>query len=365
MKTFLTILLSSILAFLSVAQSSEDSTSLELMVGQMIMTGIGDESIMSKKNSLIQEIKDGKVGGVIYFEKNVNAESPKEELIKSIEMLQKAADVPLLVSIDEEGGRVNRLKPKYGFPKTAYAKYLGETNDLDSTRHYATNTASTLSALGFNVNFAPDVDVNINPDNPVIGKIGRSYSSDPNIVTVHASEVVRVHREYGVFTSLKHFPGHGSSQDDSHYGVADVTNYWQFSELMPYKNMLDSGMVDCVMTAHIVNKHLDPSGYPATLSPYIISNILRNVLGFDGVVFSDDMQMHAISRNFGFEESIKLAINAGVDVLVFANNVPGNERRTPSQIHGIIMEYIGKGEISEETIRESYVRIKNLKSKLP
>ena len=365
MKIQLVFLIINIVSFYSFGQTTKDPVSLDVMVGQMIMTGIGDESIMNKENFLIKEIKSGKAGGVIYFEKNVNPENPKKELIKSIKILQSIANIPLLVSIDEEGGLVNRLKPKYGFPKTAEAGYLGQINDKDSTRYYATNTASTLAELGFNVNFAPDVDVNINPENPVIGGKGRSYSGDPNIVAVHASEVVKVHREYGIFTALKHFPGHGSSQNDSHYGVADVTNYWQFSELMPYKNMLDSGMVDCVMTAHIVNKHLDPSGYPATLSPYVVSNILRNVLGFDGVVFSDDMQMHAISRNFGFEESIKLAINAGVDVLVFANNVPGNERRTPSQIHGIIMDYISKGEISEETIRESYNRIMKLKSQLP
>lgn len=278
--------------------------------------------------------------------------------------MQDAADVPLLVSIDEEGGRVNRLKPKYGFPKTAYADYLGELDNLDSTRYYAKNTASTLSMLGFNVNFAPDVDVKVNPDNPVIAKIGRSYSSDPMIVAKHASEVVKVHREYGVFTSLKHFPGHGSSQNDTHYGVADVTDYWQFSELLPYNEMLKTGFVDCIMTAHIVNRNLDPEGYPATLSPVIVKNILRDVLNYDGVVFTDDMQMHAISKNFGFEESIKLAINADVDMMVFANNVPGNERRTPAQIHAIIMDYISKGEIDEQTIRKSYERIMKLKSKL-
>lgn len=367
-KKLYAFLLCLIVSFLSFSQESDslglplDSVNLDEMIGQMIMTGIGDEPSLNQGSPLLEDIANGWVGGVIFFEKNVDEVQPTETLKQCINDLQAVAKIPLLVSIDEEGGRVNRLKPKYGFPKTAYADYLGELNDLDSTRYYANNTASTLATLGFNVNFAPDVDVNINPDNPVIAKIGRSYSADPKVVALHASEVVKVHRENGILTSLKHFPGHGSSHADSHYGVADVTNYWQFQELLPYKMMLDSGLVDCVMTAHIVNKHLDPEGFPATLSPYIISNILRSVLGFDGVVFSDDMQMHAISRNFGFEESIKLAINAGVDMLVFANNVPGNERRSPRQIHAIIKGFVESGEIQIDEIKDSNERIMKLKN---
>lgn len=343
---------------------SEDSVSLDLMIGQMILTGIGDFSYMPDNAEILEEIKDGKVGGVILFEKNINAEHPKIQLKRTIDSLNAAASIPLFISIDEEGGRVNRLKPKYGFPVTKQAGALGLINNLDSTALYANNTASTLSLYGFNVNYAPDVDVAINPDNPVIAKLGRSYSDDPTVVAMHAQKVIDVHRDNKVLTVLKHFPGHGSSKNDSHLGVADVSDTWQFSELMPYKYLLDSGRVDAIMTAHIVNEHLDPDKLPATLSPYIISNILRGVLDYQGVVFTDDMQMHAISKNYGFEESIRMAINAGVDVMLFCNNVPGNERRTPSQIHAIITNYVAQGDISEERIKESYYRIMKLKSKL-
>ncbi len=365
MKTFLSLLISLLFVQSSLSQSVGDSVSLDIMIGQMIMSGIGNKPSVHKKAPIMEEIKAGKVGGVIYFEKNVDPEAPKEGLIKSIKLLQKAAKIPLLVSIDEEGGRVNRLKPKYGFPRTAAAGELGKVESTDSTGYYAGTTAATLAELGFNVNFAPVVDVNVNPNNPVIGNIGRSYSEDPMLVAAHATEVVKAHREQGVFTVLKHFPGHGSSHSDSHLGIADVTDYWQFSELMPYKYMLDSGYVDCIMTAHIVNKHLDPNGLPATLSPYIVNNILRGVLGYDGVVFSDDMQMHAISSHFGLEESIRMAINAGVDILVFANNVAGSESRGSSRIHEIIIGFVESGEISRERIEQSYQRIMKLKSTLP
>lgn len=348
------------------AKDSLENTkiTLDVMIGQMIMTGIGDQSYVRESDDIVEEIQKGYVGGIIYFEKNINKNSPKDQLIRGVSLLNDAAKTPLFVSIDEEGGRVNRLKPKYGFPVTKQAGYLGELNNLDTTRYYANQTASTLKELGFNLNYAPDVDVAINPKNPVIANLGRSYSDNPDIVASMAAEVVKAHHENGVLTVLKHFPGHGSSHNDSHLGVADVTNYWQFSELMPYKSLLDSGYVDAIMTAHIVNKHLDPDGLPATLSPFVISNILRNFLEYNGVVFSDDMQMHAISSNFGFEQSIKLAILAGVDVLMFANNVPGNEKRSATEIHKIIKSFVENGEITEERIAESYERIILMKAKM-
>ncbi len=342
---------------------TKDAVGLDVMIGQMILTGIGDFSRLPKDAGILEEIRTGKVGGVILFEKNIDTDNPKKQLGRTIDMLTGAADIPLFVSIDEEGGRVSRLKPKYGFPITKQARELGRLNNLDTTRAYADKTASTLKAYGFNVNYAPDVDVAINPDNPVIAKLGRSYSDDPKIVASQAQTVIDAHRQNNVLTVLKHFPGHGSSRNDSHLGVADVSDTWQFSELMPYKWLLDSGRVDGIMTAHIVNRHLDPSKLPATLSPYMISNILRGTLNYQGVVFTDDMQMRAISKNYGFEESIKLAINAGADVMLFANNVPSNERRSPAQIHAIIAGYVASGEITKERIQESYGRIMQLKAK--
>lgn len=367
MKNIFALIILSQLSMISFAQEVDqkaDSADLDTMIGQMILTGIGDFSYMPKHADIVEEIKAGKVGGVIFFEKNVHDTHAEKQLKRSIKMLSEAASIPLFISIDEEGGRVNRLKPKYGFPETRQAAELGKLNNLDTTAFYATNTASTLNELGFNVNFAPDVDVAINPDNPVISRLGRSYSDDPKVVFAHAATVVDVHRNNKVITALKHFPGHGSSRNDSHLGVADVSDTWQFSELMPYKWLIDSGKVDAIMTAHIVNEHLDASKLPATLSPYIITNILRGVLNYQGVVFTDDMQMHAISRNYGFEESIKMAINAGADVLLFANNVPGNERRSPSEIHKIISDYVASGNITVARIRESYERIMTLKQKI-
>lgn len=335
--------------------------SLEVMIGQMIITGIGDFSYITEEERILAEIEKGYLGGVVLFEKNINKNSPKKQLKRTIDSLQSRSAIPLFVTIDEEGGRVNRLKPKYGFPQTAYAQDLGKLDNLDSTAFYAGSTARLLAELGINVNLAPNVDVNVNPQNPVIGAMGRSYSADESKVAQQAAQVVKTHREYGVLTVLKHFPGHGSSHADTHLGIADVSEYWQFKELMPYKILLDSGLVDAIMTAHIVNGHLDENKLPATLSPFIVNNILRNVLGYNGVVFSDDMQMHAISHQYGFEQSIKMAIKAGVDMLMFANMVEEDERKTPTQIHATILKLVTSGEISEERIKASYDRIMALK----
>jgi beta-N-acetylhexosaminidase len=235
---------------------------------------------------------------------------------------------------------------------------------LDSVKYYSETTAATLAGLGFNVNFAPVVDLASNPDNPIIAKIERSYSANPDSVVLFAQEVIKAHQRFGVVTALKHFPGHGSSKDDTHLGLADVTNTWNESELIPYRRLINSATIDAVMTAHIVNKKLDEKALPGTLSKNMVTDILRNNLHYNGVVFTDDMQMHAITKHFPLEESIKLAIQAGVDILTFSNNIQGSKEYTIDKVHGIIRKLVESGEISRERIDQSFRRIVELKRKM-
>ncbi|HEY0652067.1 MAG TPA: glycoside hydrolase family 3 N-terminal domain-containing protein, partial [Chryseosolibacter sp.] len=210
----------------------------------------------------------------------------------------------------------------------------------------------------------PVVDLSSNPDNPIIAKYGRAFSANEDSVVLMAKEFIRQHRKYGVLTSLKHFPGHGSSKNDTHLGIADVTNTWEERELAPYRALIDSGYADAVMTSHIVNKQLEPDGYPGTLSDDIITGILRNRLHFNGVIFTDDMQMHAITKHFGVEEAIKLAVKAGVDIMTFSNNIAGTDVRTVDMVHGVIRKMVDSGEISTARINESYQRIMRMKKLL-
>lgn len=336
--------------------------SLDMMIGQMILIGLEERQSIGERDPLLTAIKEGKAGGIILFEKNLTPTNTAENLKKLTAALHKAAPLPLWVAIDEEGGRVNRLKPKYGFVSTNTAQALGKQGRPDSTYAQARRMAGQLQSLGINLNFAPSVDVAVNPDNPVIVKLGRSFGSQPDSVAMHAAAFVRAHQERGITTSIKHFPGHGSSAKDTHSSMADVSRSWQFDELRPFKLLIDSGRLDAVMSAHIVNAHLDPDSLPATLSKKIVQGILRDFVGFDGVVFSDDMQMHAISKHYGMEQAITLAINAGVDMLLICNNVGQTERYSAPQIHLMIKQKVMSGEISAERIRQSYRRIMRLKS---
>jgi beta-N-acetylhexosaminidase len=348
-----------LLCFISISSFSQ---SLDVKIGQMILIGVPKSELDEK---VLEEVRNGKVGALIFFEKNIpNRPNAFASVKKMTWTYQNAAPIPLFICIDQEGGKVNRLKEKYGFTRSVSAAMLGKYGSLDSVRFYADATAATLAGLGFNVNFAPTVDLAINKENTVIFKPERSYSYDEDTVVMMAKEVIKQHRKYGVITSLKHFPGHGSSKDDTHFGVADVTNTWSDRELKPFKMLIDSGYADGVMTSHIVNKNLDKNGLPGTLSKDILDGILRKRLGYSGVVFSDDMQMQAISNNYGLEETIRLAINAGVDIMCFSNNIQGSEERTVDKVHAIIKNMVATGQIKPERIDESYQRIMQLKSKL-
>lgn len=359
MKRFL-LLITSCIYFTACAQKLDD---LDMKIGQMILIGMPAAQVDSV---VLNNVATGRVGTLILFEKNVPKTTASfAALKKMIWTYQKAAPIPLLIAIDQEGGRVNRLKDKYGFPRSITAREMGKDKSLDSVRFYAESIASNLAGLGINVNFAPVVDVMVSgsASNPIFAA-GRSFSSNPDSVVVMAREYIKKHRQYGVLTVLKHFPGHGSSEGDTHFGIADVTEYWKAYELDPYKKLLKEGMIDGIMSAHIVNKTLDPSGVPGTLSPKILNDLLRKEIGYKGVVFSDDMQMQAISKEYALDDAIKRAINSGIDILCFANNIPMGDKSSAEIIHAIIRKAVDDGEISKKRINQSYKRIMKLKAKV-
>lgn len=344
--------------------------SLDIKIGQLLMVGF--RGLDAKDTSaIIRDIRERYIGGVILFDYDVplkqpvrNISSPKQ-VRRLTQSLQRAAQVPLFIAIDQEGGKVNRLKSKFGFPPSVAAAYLGKVNNLDTTRKYAEITARTLSEAGINLNFAPDVDVNTNPENPVIGKLDRSFSADPDIVSSHAIATIRAFHQHNIFSAIKHFPGHGSAWNDSHEGLADVSTTWNEKELKPFREVIhaeNGAGCDMVMTAHIFNAKID-TALPATLSRKAIDGLLRRELGFRGVVISDDMQMKAIRSYYGLETAIRLALEAGVDILLFANNSVFDPN-IASKATVIIKKLISDGIIPEERIDASYRRILQLKATL-
>ncbi len=347
----------------------KQEVNLDNKIGQMLMVGFRGTAVHDQGvQDIVRDIKQFHLGGVILYDYDVPSQSPirniqsPQQVKVLIEQLQTVSSLPLLIAIDQEGGKIQRLNEKFGFPPTVSAQYLGKHHP-DMTDKHASEIANTLAVLGINFNFAPVVDLNINPNNPIIGKPERSFSAAPEIVTEHARAFVEAHRQYGVLCALKHFPGHGSSADDSHLGLADVTDTWQAIELEPYRHLINAGVVDAIMTAHVFNKALDPE-YPATLSKRIITGTLREKLGYHGVIVSDDMQMKAIAHHYDLKSAILTAINAGIDILVLGNNVGEYEEDIAAHTFAVIRQLLDEGKLSQERIDESYHRIQALKHKL-
>ena len=339
---------------------SQQQPSLKTKIGQMLMMGL-TENKGDANNKLYKDVKKGRVGGILIYEKHLTATNTAENLQSLINAYQAASPIPLFVSIDQEGGLVNRLKPKYGFPPMPSAAYLGSIDNLDSTKFYADTMAYTLFRLGINLNYAPVLDI-YSATNPVLGSRQRTFAADTAIIIKHAAQTIQSHHNYKVNTVVKHFPGHGSSTADSHLGITDVSKTWKPEELTPYKALIEKGLVEAVMTAHIVNTQLEPSKLPATLSKNIMTDLLRKQLNFKGVIFSDDMQMKAISDEYGLEDAIAKAINAGVDVLMFSGNIQGVGSSSAKAITKIIRKLLKQGKISEQSINDSYERIMKMKN---
>ena len=339
---------------------------LREQVGQLLMVGFrGLEA--GPGSPIIRAVRAGSVGGVVLFDRDTLLKSDRRNIRSPLQVrrlirsLQEAAAVPLLVAVDQEGGRVARLKERHGFPATVSARFLGEADDPELTRRYAAVTAAVLAAAGFNLNFAPLVDLDVNPENPIIGKFERSFSADPAIVLRHAQAVIEAHREHGIRCCLKHFPGHGSSRRDSHLGLTDISATWEPRELEPFRELIARGRADAVMTAHVFNRHLDPE-FPATLSRKTITGLLRRELGFAGAVISDDMDMKAISAEYDRETALELALNAGNDILLIANNLDYDEEVAARTLE-LILGLVASGRVSRSRVEKACRRVRELKGK--
>jgi beta-N-acetylhexosaminidase len=347
--------------------SAPAAPSLREKIGQLLVVGFRG-CLPSECDLIVRDIREHHVGGIILFDQEMADTSTRRRNVESAaqvrvlnQYLQSHARIPLLVSIDQEGGRVNRLKPVYGFPESTSHEELGRLNQPTETYRHAEVTAKTLATHGFNLNLAPVVDLDAHPDNPIIKGKGRSFSADPEAVARHAAEFIRAHRAQGVLTCSKHFPGHGSATGDTHLGLVDVTQTWSEKELIPFQRLIAADLCDVIMSAHVFNAKLDPER-PATLSRAVITGILREKFGYNGVITSDDMEMKAISSYYGLEKSVPAAIDVGIDLLCFGNNL-NYDPDIASRAVAILMHAVESGRISEARIDVSYRRILALKRK--
>ena len=340
---------------------------LRAKIAQMLLVGFRGQTVREASRT-VADIRDRGLGGILLFDYDSptgtyrrNVASP-DQLRALVNGLRKEATVPLLVAIDEEGGQVDRLKARYGFPTTVSEASLGARDDAAYTRKRAKAIGTTLAGLGIDLDLAPVVDLDVNPANPVIGALDRSFSADPTVVAREGAAYLAGLHDAGVAGSLKHFPGHGSSTADTHLGWVDVTSTWTDTELEPFRELVASGDADTVLVAHVFDRKLDPD-YPASLSTKVIDGMLRGELGFDGVVITDDLQMGAIRQVYGYATAVERAILAGADILTIANEQvyePGIVKTTVD----IIAKAVAEGRIDESRIDASWKRIAALKERL-
>jgi len=343
--------------------------SLDEKIGSMLMVGFMGTTA-PKNSQICRDIRKYDLAGVILFDvnpvkhsepKNISTKWQLSQLTKQLQACSK--DGKLLISVDQEGGKVQRLKRKYGFyGKFPKASDVIKLSDAKVQQHYE-KMGAELASVGINYNLAPDVDLAINKRNYVIYKLGRSFGSDPKQVVKYASIFMDAMHNNGVLTSLKHFPGHGSSLGDTHKGFVDVTNLWKPIELEPYRLLAQTDTIDTVMVAHVFNRKLDAT-YPATLSSKIINGKLRGEFGFSGVVITDDLQMGAINKKYGLKNTLKLAINAGNDILLFGNQLSVRSMVKTSTLVNTIKSLIRSGQVSLSDIEASNNRLEVLKNKL-
>ena len=329
---------------------------LQRHVGRMIMVGMDGmrpgEGTVPQTRALIER---GELGGILLLGRNLG--SPAEIRALIADVAPPGAPVAPFVAVDQEGGRVQRLRETQGVATIPSAAKVAEMGEGAAAETYA-RAARELAAVGINVNFGPVVDLAVEPLNPVIVGLERSYGADPDVVTRLARTFIDAHREAGIAVALKHFPGHGSSLADSHEGFTDITRSWSPVELEPYRAL--AAEAEMVMTGHLYHAGLPGAdGHPVTLAPGVIAAMLRDELGYDGVVVTDDLDMGAIAEHYAFDEAVRMAVNAGNDLLLFSAPTRP-EGFVPALARDAICEGLAGGTIAFDRVEGAHARIERL-----
>lgn len=325
--------------------------SLDEKIGQMLIIGI-EGTVMDDQTQT--HLKKTAPGGVILFGRNSDNPSQLLGLINSLKK-SNAGRIPLLISVDEEGGSISRMPPQLHEMPSAWS--IGQMDDISFTYEAGRLTAHKIKSFGFNMDFAPVLDILSNPENTVIGE--RAFGTTRETVISHGIHMMKGIRDNGVIPVVKHFPGHGDTDVDSHTNLPSVSHdldRLSRFEFAPFRKAVDEN-ADAVMAAHILMKNIDPV-YPASLSETVINGILREEMGFDGVVITDDMTMGAITQNYDIGDASVRAVIAGCDIILICHDY---DRQ--SEAFEAIRTSVETGYIDEGRIDESIERILRLKDR--
>lgn len=341
----------------SINKKVEDKIStmtLEEKVGQMMFYGVNGTNVDDKVVNLFE---DQHAGGIILYGHRNFWGSSLDNNVKYVNSIKKAnrqnSDIPLFIGFDEEGGSMSQLPQE--LMRTPSKGELGNTNDSSLATGIGAGTAKKLKLLGINTDFGTVLDINTNKNNPIIGV--RSYGSTKEKVTEFGINELKAIQNEGVIPTVKHFPGHGDTEVDSHLGLPSLNhdlNRLKSTELVPFQAAIDNG-VDMVMTAHIMLPQIDKE-YPATMSKKILTDLLRDEMGYKGVIITDDLEMQAISKNWDLGEAAIKSVEAGADILLVCHTIENQQK-----VYNAVVQGVNDGKIDENRIDESVRRILRLK----
>lgn len=325
---------------------------LDEKIGQMVIAGFDGYEVNDNVRSLVRNFH---IGGFILYSRNVQSTGQLLALINWLKITNSSNKAPIFVSVDEEGGRVSRMPAE--FVNIPAMGSIGRVNDSSLAYRVGKVTAEMIRSFGFNMDFAPVLDINSNPNNPVIGD--RSFGSTPEIVSRLGVQAMLGIRDGGAIPVVKHFPGHGDTAVDSHTALPAVIydlNRLESFEFVPFKAAINNG-ADAVMVGHILLTQVDPAN-PSSMSKTVITDILRNQLGFQGIVITDDMTMGAITKNYDLAEAAVKSVNAGSDIILLSGGY-NNEVKVLNALRNAA----ANGSIPMSRINGSVYRILRLKLK--
>ena len=344
------------------AQANAVLPPVDEIYGQLLIVGFTGSSPDDRGvRQAHEDLRRGLIGGLIAFERNIVDEPQLAALLSHLR--GAPANHPPFLAVDQEGGAVQRLWRLEALRAPSAAR-VAATYSPGQARALYGRMASRMAALGFNLNLAPVVDLDFGRSNPVIGRLQRAYARDPDLVARYAGAFVEAHRAHGVLTALKHWPGHGSSLADPHVAVADVTRTRRASERLPFVALLEAGHADMIMTAHVHHRDWgEGDGRPASLSPSAVQLALRQTLGFDGVVVTDDLQMEAAVAGRSLGNAIVLSLAAGNDLVLIAN-MQSYQPDVARFALDAIKQAVADGRLDKQDLIASYRRVIALKQRL-
>jgi len=330
---------------------------LAAAVGELLLIGFyGTSSSSPSARLLARQARRGQVGAVFFVSQNIGTAEELEDLLR---LFRVGPTAPLL-AIDHEGGIVQRLTPSHGFTRVPAARDVAATMSSAEARSLYALAGHELAQRGIAINLGPVLDVD-EPDNPAIGIFGRAYGTDPTVIGAYAQAFVEGFASAGILCAAKHFPGHGRAVEDSHDGPADISSTWTEAELEPFARLFASNHAPpLVMTGHLRLDPVDPKGLPATVSAPIVTGLLRERLGYRGVVVTDDLDMGAVSNIMNRKEAILQAIAAGSDLLMI-KNLFGYDPLLPQRAVRWVRTAIAQGRLSEAQVMEAAERVRAIR----